>query len=294
MDGMGGFATALGEITLVLFTTLAPSGAIALALMGLPIVAGRASEDERRRIDKFVSVPLVVSMVGLVASATHLGNPANALYVFVGVGRSPLSTEVFCAVVFLALAGVYWLYSFAERPRRGLQRGWMAALIVASGAFVTSVAFAYAADTIVSWDTWHVPANLWLNALVGGPLLALLGLRLARFAPADSLFGRVLVGMAVVALALNVGGYVLQGADLPGLRNAFVSAAGLVPSFGVLVAVFGVCGVLGIGLDGWALFVKRRPPSVVRASVACVFAFAGIFAMRFAFYMMHLTVGLGV
>ena len=294
MDGMGGFATALGEITLVLFTTLAPSGAIALALMGLPIVAGRASEDERRRIDKFVSVPLVVSMVGLVASATHLGNPANTLYVFVGVGRSPLSTEVFCAVVFLALAGVYWLYSFAERPRRGLQRGWMAALIVASGAFVTSVAFAYAADTIVSWDTWHVPANLWLNALVGGPLLALLGLRLARFAPADSLFGRVLVGMAVVALALNVGGYVLQGADLPGLRNAFVSAAGLVPSFGVLVAVFGVCGVLGIGLDGWALFVKRRPLSVVRASVACVFAFAGIFAMRFAFYMMHLTVGLGV
>lgn len=291
---MGGFATALGEITLVLFTTLAPSGAIALALMGLPIVAGRASEDERRRIDKFVSVPLVVSMVGLVASATHLGNPANALYVFVGVGRSPLSTEVFCAVVFLALAGVYWLYSFAERPRRGLQRGWMAALIVASGAFVTSVAFAYAADTIVSWDTWHVPANLWLNALVGGPLLALLGLRLARFAPADSLFGRVLVGMAVVALALNVGSYVLQGADLPGLRNAFVSAAGLVPSFGVLVAVFGVCGVLGIGLDGWALFVKRRPLSVVRASVACVFAFAGIFAMRFAFYMMHLTVGLGV
>ena len=294
MDGMGGFATALGEITLVLFTTLAPSGAIALALMGLPIVAGRASEDERRRIDKFVSVPLVVSMVGLVASATHLGNPANALYVFVGVGRSPLSTEVFCAVVFLALAGVYWLYSFAERPRRGLQRGWMGALIVASGAFVTSVAFAYAADTIVSWDTWHVPANLWLNALVGGPLLALLGLRLARFAPADSLFGRVLVGMAVVALALNVGGYVLQGADLPGLRNAFVSAAGLVPSFGVLVAVFGVCGVLGIGLDGWALFVKRRPLSVVRASAACVLAFAGIFAMRFAFYMMHLTVGLGV
>ena len=40
--------------------------------------------------------------------------------------------------------------------------------------------------------------------------------------------------------------------------------------------------------------MKRRPLSVVRASVACVFAFAGIFAMRFAFYMMHLTVGLGV
>ena len=56
-------------------------------------------------------------MVGLVASATHLGNPANALYVFTGVGRCPLSTEVFAAVIFLALAGVYLLYSFVEHPR---------------------------------------------------------------------------------------------------------------------------------------------------------------------------------
>lgn len=157
---------------------------------GLPIVAGRGQRGANAGASTSSSASLwFVSMVGLVASATHLGNPANALYVFVGVGRSPLSTEVFCAVVFLALAGVYWLYSFAERPRRGLQRGWMGALIVASGAFVTSVAFAYAADTIVSWDTWHVPANLWLNALVGGPLLALLGLRLARFAPQTACSG---------------------------------------------------------------------------------------------------------
>ena len=55
-------------------------------------------------------------MVGLVASATHLGNPSNALYVFLGVGRSPLSTEVFFAVVFLALAGLYWLVRFRRAP----------------------------------------------------------------------------------------------------------------------------------------------------------------------------------
>ena len=71
------------------------------------------------------------------------GNPANALYVFTGVGRSPLSTEVFAAVIFLALAGVYWLYSFAEHPRVGLQRGLLAAIDVAIVAFVSSVAFAY-------------------------------------------------------------------------------------------------------------------------------------------------------
>ncbi len=120
---MDGFSVALSEITLVLFTTLAPSGAVAYLLMSLPVLSGRAAGDTARRLNQLTCLPLLVAMVGLVASATHLGNPANALYVFTGVGRSPLSTEVFAAVIFLALAGVYWLYSFAEHPRVGLQRG---------------------------------------------------------------------------------------------------------------------------------------------------------------------------
>ena len=157
---LSGMGTALGEITLVLFTTLAPSGVVAFILMGLPLLRADLAADARRRINQFLSIPLVTAMVGLVASATHLGNPANALYVFLGVGRSPLSTEVFCAVVFLALAGVYWLYSFAERPRIGLQRPWMVLAMAAGIVFVTSVAFAYNAETIVSWYTVYVPLNL--------------------------------------------------------------------------------------------------------------------------------------
>ena len=129
-----GFATAFSEITLVLFTTLAPSGAVAYALMSLPIIRGRLSDDAHRRIDKALCIPLIVSLVGLVASATHLGNPANALYVFMGVGRSPLSNEVFSAVIFLAFSGVYWLYSFAVKPRRLLQR------LLAAGACASAIA----------------------------------------------------------------------------------------------------------------------------------------------------------
>lgn len=40
-----GFATAFNEITLVLFTTLAPSGAVAYALMSFPIIRGMLSDD---------------------------------------------------------------------------------------------------------------------------------------------------------------------------------------------------------------------------------------------------------
>ena len=88
-----GFATAFSEITLVLFTTLAPSGAVAYALMSFPIIRGRLSDDAHRRIDKALCIPLIVSLVGLVASATHLGNPANVLYVFMGWGEARFPTR---------------------------------------------------------------------------------------------------------------------------------------------------------------------------------------------------------
>ena len=90
---ISGFDTALGEVTLVLFTTLAPSGAIALVLVAAVLLFSKLESTMRARISTFMCIPLVVTMVGLVASATHLGNPANALYVFLHFGSSPLSNE---------------------------------------------------------------------------------------------------------------------------------------------------------------------------------------------------------
>lgn len=288
-----GFATALNEITLVLFTTLAPSGVVAYVLMGLATFAPSLDAEKRQRLNAYLGIPLVVSMVGLVASATHLGNPANALYVFLGVGRSPLSTEVFFAAVFLALAGLYWLYSFAEHPRLGLQRVWLVVAMVAGLVFVVAVAFAYAAETIVSWYTVYVPLNLLLNSLVGGPLLAVAGLVAAGWEPVRGRFGRVLVVLAAVALAANVVTFGLQSADLPTIENSFVTAAELVPYHGMMIAAFGVLGMAGIGINASALFGSARL-TVARATVAALLVFVGIFIMRFAFYMMHMTVGLGL
>ena len=281
---ISGFDTALGEITLVLFTTLAPSGVVAFICMGLPVLGRGASVALRQRLNVFLGLPLVVAMVGLVASATHLGNPANALYVFLGVGRSPLSTEVFCAVVFLALAGLYWLYNFVEHPKPQLQRAWLVLAMLAGAVFVAAVGCAYAADTIVSWHTVYVPRNLMLNALVGGPILAIAGLRAAGYEPVEGRMGRVLTMVAAAALAVNVGTFGVQGADLASIEN----------SYGLMVCAFGVLGMAGIGLDAVELWPRRVRLSVGRAAGAAVLVLAGIFVMRFAFYMMHMTVGLGV
>ncbi|MFR1640266.1 MAG: DmsC/YnfH family molybdoenzyme membrane anchor subunit [Eggerthellaceae bacterium] len=184
--------------------------------------------------------------------------------------------------------------------------------MAAGVAFVTSVAFAYSAETILSWHTVYVPLALWLNALTGGPVLALLGLRAAGFPPVEGRFGRVLLLCSLVALAANVATYGLQAVQLPSIENSFVTAADLVPRYGMMIAAFGVLGAAGIGLDARTLLggsarqrsEGARPGALacsqvarsatMRAVCASVLVLAGIFVMRFAFYMMHLTAGLGV
>lgn len=330
---MDGFSLAFGEITLVLFTTLAPSGAVAYLIMGLPVLVGRAQDEVARRLNQWSCLPLVVTMVGLIASATHLGNPSNALYVFTGVGRSPLSTEVFAAVIFLALAGVFWLYSFAERPHVGLQRGLLAAIDVAIVAFVVAVAFAYNVDTILTWSLPLVSVSLLLNALFGGPLLALVGFAVASRglsttpaaepsivhaepegtskvhaepegaskvgSAAAHVFpsrcgARVLLALATAACAANVAVYAVLGFQLQCIENELVSAADLVVGYPVYLAAFALLAVCALVLAWRAEAQGARRRSLPHLAAASTLAFTALFLMRFTFYMSHLTIGLGV
>ena len=157
-------------------------------------------------------------MVGLVASATHLGNPANALYVFLGVGRSPLSTEVFCAVVFLALAGLYWLYNFVEHPKPQLQRAWLVLAMLAGAVFVLRwLRLCRRHHSVVVHGVRA--AQFDAERAGGSPILAIAGLRAAGYEPVESRMGRVLTMVAAAALAVNVVTFGMQGADLPRSRT---------------------------------------------------------------------------
>ncbi|MBQ9000789.1 MAG: dimethyl sulfoxide reductase anchor subunit [Eggerthellaceae bacterium] len=302
-----GFENALGEVTLVLFTTLAPSGAIACVIVGLALLAGKPVDAYRRRLNQFLAIPVLVTLVGLVASATHLGNPGNALYVLAGVGRSPLSNEVLAGVVFLGFAGSYWLYSFTEKRRVALERAWVALLVGSGVVFVFAIAFAYQVGTIVTWSHPLVPVNLALNALAGGPLLALV-----TFAAADAAVVRDAAGlgeadfsgnrppraMAVaclavsgIALVANVAGYAAYGVTALPMHNSVESAASLAPLYAPSVVLFAALGALGVALD--ALALRNRPlPGLAPSIGASALMLAGIFVMRFTFYMMHLTVGI--
>ncbi|WP_251212390.1 dimethyl sulfoxide reductase anchor subunit family protein [Adlercreutzia murintestinalis] len=288
--------TALNEITLVLFTTLAPAGAMAYVLMALPFIMRGASMDAaaRRRLDNFLSLPVVVAMVGLVASATHLGNPANALYVVSGFGRSPLSNEVVCGVAFLGCAGVFWLTSFAEEARHLTLRRVMAAIISLLGlVFIGTISLAYNASTIIAWNVPVAPISLWLNALASGPLLAILGFRMARFSTPGHTWGRILVALAACAVIADAIVYAMWGALLPTLQNALTSAADLAPAFGPTTALFAMLSATSVILGAKSAAWDGPAPLWLPITAAGIML-AGIFLMRFMFYMTHMTVGLGV
>lgn len=291
---MDGLATAFDEITLVFFTTLAPSGALAYVLMALPIIVRPGSVEEAmyEKLDRFLCLPVLVAMVGLIASATHLGNPANVLYVLTGFGRSPLSTEVVVGAVFLGSAGVFWLTAFSEKAAHVTVRRIVAAVISLLGlGFIGAVSLAYDVDTIISWDTLYTPVTTWLNALCGGPILALLGLRLARFYTPEHKLGRAFVAVAAAALAISVAVYAFWAASLPQLQSALASASEYAPLFGPSIALFVLLGAASLVLAVKAVRWPGEAPTGLLVA-ATVLMLAAIFLMRFQFYMIHLTAGL--
>lgn len=288
-----GFETAMSEITLVLFTTLAPSGAIACAIVAAVLIAAPLGEMERSRINRALCIPLIVAMVGLVASATHLGSPANALYVFSGVGRSPLSNEVFFAVLFLAACGLYWLSCFSEKQHIKLQKAWCAFVIAAALACVGAIALAYDAPTIATWHTLFVPANVWLSACAGGPLLAMAALRVARAVCLHTVASKALLGVSAVALAANAACLTLQNTQLGGIWNGYGDAPELVPWYPAMIAFYVATGVAALVATACSLR-KGGLPSVARLAACNTLFFMGLFVVRFGFYMMHMTYGLGI
>ena len=287
---------ALSEATLVLFTTLAPSGAMAFVFMSIPLVFGGKHVDQsmQRGIVKYLSVPILVAMVGLVASATHLGSPANALYVLTGFGRSPLSNEVVFGVLFLGSGGIYWLTSFAAREKSATARRVVLVLISAFGLmFITAISLAYNASTIITWSSPFAIVAVWLNALIGGPLLALFGFRLARFYTDGHHLGKVLLVVSAVALVINIIEYVCWGLSLPSFVNSMTSADALAPAFFPMIVAFSILCACAIALSTRAVRDKGETPLWVLVC-SCLLAFMGIYIMRLAFYMIHMTVGVGI
>ncbi|MEG0991495.1 MAG: DmsC/YnfH family molybdoenzyme membrane anchor subunit [Gordonibacter sp.] len=277
------------ELSLALFTALAPAGAVAFIVVALARL-GAASREEAVRIDRMCACPFSVCLVGFIASATHLGTPANALHVFWGIGRSPLSNEVLSAVAFLFLVGAYWMMAFKRNFPDKIAKPWLVLTCAAAIVFIACTSVAYSVDTVPTWNTTFTPVNLLFSGLLPGPLLGLLFTGLAQ---AQRPLGDLLV-VAVASFALVAGTIVLVAhqQSLALVANNEIVASSLVPHYPLAIAAHAALGITGITCAALTLRRGAKHHNVIVLRVlACVFALAAVFITRLVFYQLHMTVG---
>lgn len=278
------------ELSLAVFTALAPGGVVAFICMAAALFKPGIDPANETKVNRYLAIPIAVALIGFIASATHLGTPANALHVFSGIGRSPLSNEVLAAVAFLLLAGSYWMMAFKERFPKALARIWIAAAMAAGILFIVMTSLAYSVDTVPTWNTIFTPVNLILSALYAGPVLALFALACARYA--SRVFDRVLAALACAALVAGSIALFAHQAILSEIANNETTALQLVPGYGTMTWIHIVLGCLGLvcAFASMKKDVSRKTLCLFRF-FAYLFAFAAIYITRVDFYFLHMTVG---
>ncbi len=278
------------NVSLAVFTALSPGGTVAFICASIPLLFFTLDARNRASLNRYLALPYAFVLVGFIASATHLGTPSNALHVFSGIGRSPLSNEVLCAVIFLIVAGAYWIFSFREDVPAILSRVWLALACIAGLAMVIMTSLAYSVDTVITWDSWLTPVNLWFSALLAGPVIGVLTCVGARLeAP------RFFLACAILALIALVAGSVflfVHYNSLFAISNLEFSAIELVPSY--LPMIYTHCVLGGVGVILAFLSLRKnlsRKQRILLLAVACVCLVMAVFIPRIAFYEMHMTPG---
>ena len=287
-----GFSFAIDELPLIFFTTLAPVGAVSLISLSIMMMLGCFEPSTSKRICQLKWIPLVLATLGLILSAAHLGSPANALYVFTGIGRSPLSNEVICTVLFLAFCGADWLLSFVEKNHKRTAKT-LAICIVASGLlFMYAIMFAYDVDTITTWSSIYVPLNLLFGGIVGGMVLTQFVLILAMQGEVSNKIFKVLAALTTCAFVLHCICLILQCVQLTNVRNIYYgSAFDLVSVYPFAIAFYILAFIALVIISRRSLRMPLKKRLIVRA-VMCFLILLALFFLRFCFYMMHTTIGL--
>lgn len=279
------FETASSEISLLVFSILVPMGVTAMGLVGLVRASLGLDEEAAKKVDTLLSVPAVVTIVGLIASFTHLGSPFHVFGMVSGIGSSPLSNEIVIAGIAILVALVYWIFTLVKHPEEAVHKVFGIALVVLGLICALFTGLAYMIPTIVTWNSPVGAISQVCAALFGGAVLAALVLALANAKVDKALGVCALVGAAGVAVMLLVQG---------GLYGGVVNAAGLTLS--AVMGQYWVVAVIAIVCAAVAAFLvfknAAKDGAVTMMAVAAVAALIALVLVRICFYGIFLSVGL--
>ncbi|MGM0938427.1 MAG: DmsC/YnfH family molybdoenzyme membrane anchor subunit [Pseudomonadota bacterium] len=278
------------EWPLMFFTVIGQSVAGAFVMMAAVLLSGKLSADLNRRVHYSMFGLWLLMGIGFLLSTIHMGSPLRAFNAFNRLGASSLSNEIASGALFFALGGLYWLLAVLKKMPAALGKLWLIVVMVLAAVFIVAIPRVYQIETVPTWNNSYTIINFVLTAFLGGPILAALLLRIARF---DLQCIRRVPALSIVALLVSVAVAISQGFDLASIETPVQRAVDLVPDYGILMDIKIVAIAMGLGC--WIMpLVARRNPSVLNMIIGFLFVFAGEIVGRGVFYGLHMTVGMAV
>lgn len=281
--------TAFAELPLAIFTTLASIGAGSFIVLACVLWRKDLSSTQMKALDRAMIVPFMVAGAGFVASFLHLTAPLHAVYVFSGVGSSPLTNEICCGIVFMAAAFLYLVLAFIGKLGNA-RKPFALVVAVLATVFVIFVGLAYIVPTIVSWNTALVPAEMLGYALVGGTALMVCVAQYAGVLDEETrtVLKMPLVILVVCGLVLALAAPITHIAIINGLGNAVSQGSALVSE----VLPYVLVGLVLIALSAvellWGI---AKGFTLARGLRSTLEALVGIFLLRLTFYALYLSIG---
>ena len=283
--------TALHEIPLAVFTTLAPMGAGAFIALFIAFASNQIDEAKLKVLDKLTVIPLLVAFVGLLASFAHLTQPLNAINVANTIGFTPMANEITAFGVFMVAAAVYWIWALTGKMSYQIRKGFTGVLAVLAVVFSLTVGAAYLLPTIPTWNNAFTPASILGFCLFGGSLLALLVLQLSECADnalsgagENRFFALFAIGF-VLALVGVVGLWAIGSTAASPVVDVAANASSLLVAFVVFI-------VLSVIVFAVGFFSIKLMPSTPVLIVALVLLAVAIFLARLVFYGMQIGIAL--
>lgn len=282
---------AVSEIFLAIFTTLAPIGAGAFIALALAFCTTRFTEAQLVKIDALAFIPLILVVLGFVASTFHLASPLNATMVFSGVGTSLLSNEILVGAIFFVIALAYCVLAITGKLSYRARKVFIVIVALAAVVFALFTGMAYMMRTISSWDTVYSPLEVLGFSLLGGALLGSYLLVLANvFDDAkEGAFKRSILALTILGALISIVALVAHLIFVGSLTSSMVAGATLAREALVFFVLFVIGAIVALVCEWWLIYKKS---SVLLAGVGTLLMVLAVFSARLMFYAIQLSVGL--
>ena len=280
----------MSDFSLVIFTVLVQTAIGIFGILAILRLTARGTAGaEVLALDKSMLYVWPIFVIGMIASATHLGQPFNGLNFVRGLLHgSPLSIEVLACLAFAATGIGYGFVTITGRLA-SMKLPLLVISMILAVAVVVAMTRLYFLAAVPVWNNVWTPIQFILTAVslgVTGIMVLLRGVHQDTHFPAEDWLPFMAI-LTIAALLASVPGYQAWLAALSPGPNFEILPAYVPQLYGLRIAAIAVA----LAITVWAA-VRRAPRASVWYIVVFVLLLASEFMGRITFFELRSSMGL--